>query len=103
LQAHLRLAYLVAAVLLMLILPIGQASVMLGLFAAADLAAAALMLDRSVPQPATVVMVGADDESLGLLRRTVPALRMRRPAAAVEAQARWRQAAEARRQFRAVS
>jgi hypothetical protein len=100
LQTHLRLAYLVAAALLLLILPIGHASVVLVLFVAVALGAAALMLDRSEPEPATVVIVGADELSLALLRRTVPALRMRRPIAAVEAQVRWREAVQARRQLR---
>lgn len=94
----LRQAYLLAAVILLLVMPWGHASVVLVLFVAADLGAAALML-RSEPAPAGlgVVALGGDIASLDLLRRTVPELRMRRPAMAIDAQIRWRQAAEARR------
>lgn len=100
--AGLRVAYLTAALALLLLLPAGNVAILLVLFVAVDLAAAALMLRPAVPQARTVVMVGANDGSLALLRRTVPALRARRPIAAVEAQERWRQAVELRRQFRVV-
>jgi hypothetical protein len=103
LLAGLRVAYLAAAVVLLLLLPLGHVAVLLVLFVAVDLAAAALMLRQPEPRPRTVVVVGGDDGSLALMRRTVPALRMRRPVAAVEAQVRWREAAEARRQFRVVT
>lgn len=93
----LRAAYLLAAVLLLLIMPYGQASVLLVLFVAVDLAAAALML-RSEPERAeAVVTIGRHRASLALLRRTVPELRMRRPAEVVEAQVRWRQAVQTHR------
>jgi hypothetical protein len=103
LQTRLRLAFLASAVLLLLLLPVGEASVLAVLFVAVDLGAAALMLDRSAPQPASVVIVGGDDERLDLLRRTVPALRMRRPPETVEAQVRWREAAQIRRQLREIA
>jgi hypothetical protein len=101
----LRQAYLTTAVLLLLVMPWGHASVVLVLFVAADLGAAALML-RSEPATAApgVATIRAeihrDPASLALLRRTVPELRMRRPADAVEAQIRWRQAAETHRRQR---
>jgi hypothetical protein len=91
----LRLACLIAAIILLLIMPWGQASVMLVLFVAADLGAAALMLQSSREPAASVVAFDGDMASLALLRRTVPELRMRRPAGAIDAQIRWRQAAEA--------
>jgi hypothetical protein len=99
----LRLGYLVTALVLLLILPIGQASVTLVLFVAADLGAAALMLRPIPARPTPVEVLSGDVASLGLLRRTVPQLRMRRPAATIEEQVRWREAAEARRNFRVVS
>jgi hypothetical protein len=97
----LRQAYLLAAVILLLVMPWGHASVVLVLFVAADLGAAALML-RPEPAPAgpAVVALGGDMTSLTLLRRTVPELRMRRPAVAIDAQIRRRQAAEAHRRRR---
>jgi len=58
----------------------------------------ALSSPRRAPEADPVVVVlGGDRASLTLLRRTEPALRMRRPAVAIDAQIRWRQAAEARR------
>lgn len=98
---RLRVAYLAAAVLLLLLLPLGSASVLLALFVAVDLAAAALMLGHAIKRPASIVTVSADPATVSLLRRTVPALRMRRPAATIEVQVRWRAAAEARRQRQA--
>jgi hypothetical protein len=100
----LRVAYSIAAAALFLALPWGQAgALLLVLFMvlmAADLTAAAPAL-RSAPVPATsVVALGGDMANLALLRRTVPALRMRRPAAALDAQIRWRQAIETRRRQR---
>jgi hypothetical protein len=100
LHLPLRQAYLIAAVILLLIMPWGHASVVLVLFVAADLGAAALML-RPEPAPmSSVVTLGGAMTSLNLLRRTVPELRMRRPAVAIDAQIRWRQAAEAHRRRR---
>lgn len=102
-SVRLRVAYLAAAVLLLLLLPLGSGSVLLTLFVAVDLAAAALMLRHVMPRPARkIVPVAADPATLPLLRRTVPALRMRRPAVIIEAQIRWRIAAAARRQLRVI-
>jgi len=97
LRFGLRVAYLLAAALLLLILPIGDAAVMLALFVAVDLAAAALLLSRPAARPQPALVAIGDDSSLQLYRRTVPALRSRRPAAIIEAQIAWRQAAEYRR------
>jgi hypothetical protein len=107
----LQLACLLAAVLLLVILPVGDATVLLMLVLALDAAVAALALRRLLPRrqgaaapigvrPAEtglteVKPVGA--VGLQLRRRTVPGLRMRRPGAVIAAQVRWRQAAEARR------
>ena len=90
----LRLAFLTAALLLLLMMPWGEAGVMLALFVAVDLGAAALMLRPEPARTRPVAMIGGDMASLVLLRRTVPELRMRRPAEAIDEQIRWRQAAE---------
>jgi hypothetical protein len=94
----LRRAYLTAAILLLLVMPWGQASVALALLVAAGLGAAALMLR---PEPAAAMTglatIRGEPTSLALFRRTVPELRMRRPAVAIDAQIRWREAAEAHR------
>jgi hypothetical protein len=112
----LRAAYLLAAVLMLTILPVSESSVLLALFVAVDLAAAALFLDelparpRTVAlfldelsaRPRTVVAIG-NEANLPLMRRTVPQLRSRRPAAIIEAQVSWRQAAEFRRRRRELT
>jgi hypothetical protein len=98
----LRVAYLLAAVLLLTILPVSQSSVLLALFVAVDLAAAALFLSKLEPERRSIVAIG-DNQSLPLLRRTVPQLRGRRPAAIIEAQVSWRQAAEFRRRRRELT
>jgi hypothetical protein len=96
----LRAAYLLAAVLLLLLMPYGQASVLLVLFVAVDLAAAALMLRPEPAKAEAIVAIHADRASLPLLRRTVPGLRMRRPSVTIEAQAQWRQIAQIHRERR---
>lgn len=100
---RLRLAFLTTATLLLLIMPWGEASVMVALFVAADLGAAALMLRPNPTTSAAIMTLGGDPASLVLLRRTVPELRMRRPALAIDAQIAWRQAAEAHRRRREVA
>lgn len=92
----LRAAYLLAAVLILVLLPISEPTVMLALFVAVDLAAAALFLPDITPEPSRVVAIG-NSTNMPLLRRTVPELRSRRPAVVIEAQTQWRQAAEFRR------
>lgn len=94
---------LIAAIALLLVMPLAPAGALLALFVAADLGAAALMLRDGARQPATVTPVGGDATTVALLRRTTPALRMRHPATTVEAQARWRQEAERRRRGREAS
>jgi hypothetical protein len=94
----LRVAYLLAAVLLLLILPLGDTSVGLALFVALDLATAALLLNRLAAERQPKVVAIADGAAEPLFRRTVPALRSRRPAAIIEAQVAWRQAAARHRQ-----
>jgi hypothetical protein len=98
----LRVAYLAAAVLLLLLAPINESSELLALFVAVDLAAAALFLSKLEPKQRSIVAIG-DNSSLPLLRRTLPQLRGRRPAAIIEAQVSWRQAAEFRRQRRELT
>lgn len=96
----LRSLYLIAAVLLLLTMPIGQASVGLVLFVAAVLGAAALMLRPEAAEPLSFPRVGGDAVTVVLFRRTRPELRMRRPAMTIEAQIRWRQEAERHRRRR---
>jgi hypothetical protein len=93
----LRVAYLLGAAVLLLILPLGDTSVFLVLFVAVDLAAAALLLSRvAAARPPKVVAISGGT-AVPLFRRTVPELRSRRPAAIIEAQVGWRQAADYRR------
>lgn len=99
-QLTLRSLYLIAAIALLLIMPVGQASVFLVLFVAADLGAAALMLRPETAEPLSVAAIGGDTATLALFRRTMPELRMRRPAVTIEAQLRWRQEAERHRRRR---
>jgi hypothetical protein len=101
-----RVALLVVTALPLVLMPLGPT--MLGiLLVAVELAVpvsagAAIMRARRAQQAAQVVAV-ADPATVALLRRVVPALRMRRPMATIEAQVRWRAAGEARRQrFRLV-
>ena len=102
--ARLRVAYLIAAVLLLLILPVSSSELFLALSVAVDLGVAALVLRRRpAAQPQRIVPLGHDATDLDLRRRPVPALRLRHPTATVEAHVRWRAAAEARRQLRVIS
>lgn len=96
----LRLAFLTVALLLLLMMPWGEAGVMLALFVASDLGAAALMLRPEQPHGFRVVHLGGDAANMELMRRIAPELRMRRPAPAVDAQIQWRQMAEAHRRRR---
>ncbi len=100
LRGRLRLCCLVAAVLLSLILPTGEASVVLVLFVASVLVAAALMLRPEAAKPRSVAAMGGDMATTTLFRRTRPELRMRRPAMTIEAQIRWRQEVERHRRRR---
>ena len=52
----LRAAYLAAAVLMLTILPVSESSVLLALFVAVDLAAAALFLDELPARPRAVAL-----------------------------------------------
>lgn len=99
-QLNVRSLYLIVAVLLLLIMPLGHASVMLSLFVAADLGAAALMLRSKAAQSSGPAAIAADVASLTLYRRTLPELRMRRPAVTIDAQIRWREQAEQHRRLR---
>ena len=98
----LRLACLAAAVVLLVALPVGEATVLLALMLTLDLAAAAWALRLPAPAPRRVVApiikaFEVDEVSLQLLRRTVPAMRMRHPDGVVTVQVHWRKAAETRR------
>ena len=93
----LRVACLLIAVLVLTTLPVSQSSVMLALFVAVDLAAAALFLSRPATTTSPGIFTIGDKANLPLLRRTIPELRSRRPAAIIEVQVQWRQAAVFRR------
>lgn len=101
----LRVAYLIAAVLLLVAMPFGDPTVLLALFVAVDLAAAALLMarvaDAAAAAPQQVVSLG-EYATLPLFRRTVPGLRSRRPAVIIESQVAWRQAAAFRRRHGVV-
>jgi hypothetical protein len=104
LRPGVRLAGTVAASLTLLMLPVGDATVLMVLFVALDIGVVAVVLRRVQPLrvelPVNTVFPTGVDESLLLLRRTLPELRMRRPGAVIEEQVRWRQVAEARRRAR---
>lgn len=95
----------VAAGVLLTALPVGDATLLLGLSLAVDAAAITLLLRQvMVKVVPRVALFRGDAGTLTLVRRTAPGLRMRRPAAVIEAQIRWRQAGEARRRrLRGVS
>ena len=99
----LRLAFLTVALLLLVMMPWGEAGVMLALFVAVDLGAAALMLRPEQPHGFRVVHLRSDAANMELMRRVVPELRMRRPALAIDAQIRWRQMAEVHRHRRELN
>jgi hypothetical protein len=104
LRPGLRLAGTVAALLPVLMSPVGDATVLMMLFVALDIGVVALVLRHVRPArielPANTVFPPGVEESLLLLRRTLPELRMRRPGAVIEEQVRWRQVAEAHRRAR---
>ena len=104
LRPGLRLAGFVAASLSLLMLPVSDATVLMVLFVALDIGVGIVLLRRVRPRrvalPANTVFPAGVDESLLLLRRTLPELRMRRPGAVIEEQVRWRQVAEAHRRAR---
>lgn len=99
-RVSLRSCCLIAAVVLSLIMPIGEASVMLVLFVASVLGAGALMVRPEAAKPLSIAALGGDIATMALFRRTRPELRMHRPAMTIEAQIRWRQEAERRRRRR---
>jgi hypothetical protein len=104
LPSLLRLLGLVGAALVVLVLPVGDATVLLALTLAVDLAVALLAV-RQVParRQSVVLPIGKQGGSIYLRRRTEPALRMHRPSGVVEAQIRWRQTSEARRRVRPLA
>jgi membrane protein implicated in regulation of membrane protease activity len=116
LLSGLRVAYLSGAVLLLVGLPVGDATALFALLLALDVVIAVLVLrhlPRRQPRPqdtsaqpviaAWVGRIGAGHSTVQLMRRTAPELRMRRPANVIAVQARWRMAAAARGRDRAAS
>jgi hypothetical protein len=99
-----RVGLAAAFALLFVVWPVGDTTVLLVLAVAMD--AAALLAARSVPAPVhegIVVPVGAVRGAIELRRRTVPALRLRRPEGVIAAQLRWREASEAHRRLRGLA
>ena len=92
-----RVAALAAVAAGLAIWPTGDAAVCLALFLAIDAALIVSLLRRRPTPSATSVVPLAYVAHLPLFRRTVPELRSRRPAAIIEAQIAWRQAAGFRR------
>jgi hypothetical protein len=79
------------------IVPVGEFFLWLWLVIAAEIAVVVL-LHREYRTRASPALVAMQDEDVTrLLRRIVPHLRSRRPQSVIEAQQRWREAAEARR------
>lgn len=83
--------------------PMGDLALELLLLVAADLAIAlfiARLIAARRKKSVGSVIAMRDEAPMGLLRRTEPVLRSRRPMGVVEMQVRWRQAAEAHRRHR---
>jgi hypothetical protein len=108
-----RLRFVGASVLALLLQawPMGDAGILLALVLVID-AAVLLLLLPEAPKPAAAILEepeaevvlssDSDGGSMRLLRRTIPALRMRRPSGVIEAQIRWRQTGEAHRRSRQI-
>lgn len=80
------------------VVPVGEFLIWLWLVIAAEIAIA-LILHREYRASSSPAVVAIQDKDvMQLLRRVVPHLRSRRPQSVREAQQRWRDAAEARRQ-----
>jgi hypothetical protein len=79
------------------IVPIGEFLIWLWLVVAAEIAVVILLQRECFGSRTPVIVAMQDEHMLPLLRRIVPNLRSRRPSAVIEAQQRWREAAEARR------
>jgi hypothetical protein len=79
------------------VVPVGECLIWLWLVIAAEIAVV-LVLRREYRAESIQVLIAAQDKAvLRLLRHVVPHLRSRRPQSVVEAQQRWRNAAEERR------
>lgn len=99
-RAAARLLGPVAATVLA-VAPIGDATILLAIVASLNLGLAAIALREVVGESAAAPAQPDDPTPVNLLRRTAPQLRPRRPFGVIEAQVRWRQAAEAHRRSRA--
>ena len=85
-------------------MPIDELAIWLWLMIAAEIAVF-LMLSQDYRERADLMttIVGAEPPPVYLQRLIVPHLRSRHPPAIIEAQLRWRRAAEAHRRLRKVS
>ncbi|HTQ32528.1 MAG TPA: hypothetical protein VMI30_00055 [Stellaceae bacterium] len=99
-----RLVHMIATTVLLTALPwdqAGRALVVIGVLPLVATVGIGNPASKPKADPGLVIL-GGDMPSLALLRRTEPALRMRRPAVTIDTQIRWRQAAEARRRRRDI-
>jgi hypothetical protein len=79
------------------VMPVGELLIWLWLVMAAEVAVV-IALKREYQEHLSPALVATQDaDVVRLLRRVVPHLRSRRPQSVIEAQQRWREAAEARR------
>jgi len=83
----------------LMIVPVGELAIWLWLISAAEFGLGLLVSGEMPRRPrvANRIVAVNDDEPSGEARRIVPHLRANRPPDIVEAQLRWRRAAEARR------
>ena len=79
------------------VVPVGELLIWFWLVIAAEVAVVILLKREYQARRAPALVVGQDEDVVQLLRRIVPHLRSRRPQSVIEAQQRWREAAEARR------
>src|SRR4051794_16100651 len=84
------------------VVPVGEFLIWLWLTVAAEIAVVLVLRREYRMQPRPAVVAPQDEDVLRLLRRVVPHLRWRRPQPVIEAQQRWREAADARRRLAQV-
>ena len=79
------------------VVPVSQCLIWLWLVISAEIVVVLIRRREYLAGPAPALVVAQDEDVMRLLRRVVPHLRSRRPQSVIEAQQRWREAAEARR------
>jgi hypothetical protein len=89
------------AAMILVVAPIGNATILLVVATTLNMRLAAIVVREVLGRKAAAAAALDDQRQLQLRRRTIPQLRARRPFGVIEAQVRWRQAAEARRRSHA--